>query len=59
LNNRLIDVLKIKLNPVLLGIGIPLFSKVEKPHELKRTGSETFPDGFFIKTYDIVYNAVT
>ena len=55
LNQQMIDVLKIKLNPFLMGRGIPLFSEVRKQHALRLTQSETFPDGFFIKTYDIVY----
>lgn len=56
LNNGLIDVLKIKLNPLLLGKGIPLFMEVKKQHALILTDSESFPDGFFIKTYDIFYS---
>jgi len=56
LNNELIDVLKIKLNPVLLGKGIQLFSEVEKQYKLELKESEAFPDGFFIKTYAIIYN---
>lgn len=55
LNHQLIDVLKVKLNPLLLGKGIPLFSGVESRHTLKLNHDEAFPEGFFIKTYDIVY----
>ncbi|MGI9551679.1 MAG: dihydrofolate reductase family protein [Aurantibacter sp.] len=55
LKHQLIDVLRVKLNPFLLGKGIPLFSGVERQHTLKLKHDEAFPDGFFIKTYDIVY----
>lgn len=55
LKHQMIDVLKVKLNPLLLGKGIPLFSEVERQHSLKLIHDETFPDGFFIKTYDIIY----
>lgn len=55
LNHQIIDVLKIKLNPLILGSGIPLFSGTIKQHALQLTDSQKFPDGFFIKTYDILY----
>lgn len=55
LNHQLIDRLKIKLNPMLLGKGIPLFSGVNRHYALKLIHDETFPEGFFVKTYDIAY----
>lgn len=53
LDNGLIDQLKLKLNPIVLGNGIPLFgnSQTEARWNLKET--ESFEDGLKILTYDI------
>lgn len=52
LDNRLIDQLKLKLNPIVLGSGTRLFglSTANERWELK--DNESFSDGFQILTYD-------
>jgi dihydrofolate reductase len=53
LDNGLIDQLKLKLNPIILGSGIRLFgnSTIKSKWNLKET--ESFEDGLKILTYDI------
>lgn len=53
LDNGLIDQLKLKLNPIILGNGIRLFgnSKTKAKWNLKET--ESFEEGLKILTYDI------
>lgn len=55
LENEIIDILKIKLNPLILGDGIPLFGSSKKSYQLHLLKNETFSDGLEIKTYDIRY----
>ena len=55
LANEMIDKLRIKLNPLILGDGIPLFGNSKKSYQLKLIESETFTDGLEIITYNIVY----
>lgn len=55
LKQQLIDVLKIKLNPVVLGDGIRLFGSLSKSYPLTLTEQETFDEGPQILTYDIKY----
>lgn len=55
LDNELIDVVKIKLNPILLGSGTPLFGSSEKSLFLDLTESLDFENGFKILTYNILY----
>ncbi len=55
LDQRQIDVLKIKLNPVILGEGIRLFCPSSVKCQLTLTEQETFTDGPQILTYDVVY----
>ena len=55
LDNQLIDVVKIKLNPLLLGEGIKLFGSSQKKYELNLTEIETFDKGMQILTYEIIY----
>lgn len=50
-----IEVLKIKLNPVILGEGIPLFGGTLGTYHLILTERETFDEGPQILTYDVVY----
>ena len=54
LNNQLIDQVKIKLNPLLLGMGIPLFVGAKMPHQLKRSEKLDFED-IQIITYEVQY----
>lgn len=55
LDQQQIDVLKIKLNPVVLGGGIPLFNGLSDTYQLSITKQETFDEGPQILTYDVVY----
>lgn len=51
--NGLIDVLKVKLNPIVLGDGIKLFGSSEAKYRLKMTDQISYEDGLQIITYDI------
>ena len=53
LKNQLIDVLKIKLNPILLGQGVPLFGDAGQTAKLQLTERQSFPDGLQILSYQI------
>lgn len=55
LDQRQIDVLKIKLNPVILGEGIRLFGASLRKYQLTLTAQETFDEGPQILTYHIAY----
>lgn len=55
LENEMIDMLKIKLNPLILGDGIPLFGPCKKSLHLSMTDNQAFSEGLEIKTYNIVY----
>lgn len=55
LENEMIDVLKIKLNPLLLGDGIRLFGMSQKCYQLKLLQNEVYTDGLSILTYQIDY----
>lgn len=54
LDNGLIDQLKLKLNPIILGEGIQLFGKSTTFAIWSLKETETFDDGLKILTYDIV-----
>ena len=55
LDNELIDVLKLKLNPILLGGGTRLFGASSKSVFLDLHESLDFDNGFKILTYNIKY----
>lgn len=55
LNEGLIDQLKIKLNPMVLGKGISLFNEVKRTYQLTLKDSKKFPSGMQIISYDILY----
>lgn len=55
LENKMIDVLKIKLNPLILGDGIRLFGNSTKQYNLKMVDSQIFADGLAIHTYYLGY----
>ncbi|GJM35150.1 MAG: dihydrofolate reductase [Saprospiraceae bacterium] len=55
LENELIDVLKVKLNPLILGQGVPLFGASTKSFKLTLMESEQFEGGLQIMTYQIEY----
>lgn len=57
LDLELIDILKIKLNPILLGAGIPLFGNSVKSLQLDLMEIKKFESGSMIITYRILYSS--
>lgn len=55
LENAMIDILKIKLNPLILGSGTKIFGKSKGQHKLVVENSQKFDDGLQIITYRIEY----
>ena len=53
LDEGLIDILKIKLNPILLGEGVPLFGPSKTALSLKQTASQEFEGGVSLRTYEL------
>jgi len=53
--NEMIDILKIKLNPILLGQGVRLFGNSTKPVNLELISTEKYQYGLQIITYSINY----
>ncbi|MEO9484980.1 MAG: dihydrofolate reductase family protein [Ekhidna sp.] len=56
MKNGMIDQIKLKINPILLGKGVKLFGDCCTPYKLKVEYSQSFDDGFQIVTYQIVNN---
>ena len=56
LDHQLIDGLKIKLNPIILGGGTPLFGESQTALSLHRTDVEEFEGGVSLRTYGIQYS---
>ncbi|MCI5080849.1 MAG: dihydrofolate reductase family protein [Saprospiraceae bacterium] len=54
LENELIDQLKLKLNPIILGDGIRLFGNSTQKAKWKLVDTESFDDGLKIITYDFI-----
>lgn len=55
LDHGLIDNLKLKLNPVILGSGTPLFSPTDKAVGMKLLGSKKYEEGIQLLEYELVY----
>ncbi len=55
LEHKLIDVLKVKLNPLLLGDGIRLFGDSKQGYLLNLTDTQSYDGGLVFNTYDISY----
>jgi dihydrofolate reductase len=55
LDKEMIDILKIKLNPLILGNGVPLFGSSIKKYSLSRSKNENYDHGLEIITYSIEY----
>lgn len=55
LDNELIDELKIKLNPLILGSGIRLFGPSTKQFKMRLNDSKTYTYGLQIINYQIEY----
>ena len=53
LDHGLIDTLKIKLNPIILGSGISLFGNSKTSLKTKLVHNESFDFGLHILTYDL------
>lgn len=51
--NDLIDVLKVKLNPIILGEGATLFGGSKKQGKFKLVGRQSFEDGLQFLTYQL------
>ena len=56
LDSELIDELKIKLNPVIFGEGIPLFGASKKKVDLQFQDSKVYQSGVLLITYKVVYS---
>ena len=54
LDHQLVDQLKIKLNPIVIGDGIRLFGASVAPVNWKLVERQSFPDGVQILTYDVL-----
>ncbi len=52
--HRLIDQLKLKINPIILGEGIRLFGSYTTPTKWRLVEQESFSDGLLILTYDLL-----
>ncbi len=55
LEHRKIDVLKLKLNPLVLGKGVKLFGQSNKEYQLKLMDTENYDNGLQIMTFHIIY----
>jgi dihydrofolate reductase len=55
LENEKIDLLKIKLNPIILGDGVRIFGNSVKPINLELLNTADYNDGLHIITYKIKY----
>ncbi len=55
LQNKLIDIVKIKLNPFLQGEGTPLFAGLKEQYQLNLVESARYDGGLQIMTYELKY----
>ena len=53
---KLIDELVLKINPFIMGSGIPLFSGIVKQTSLKLIKSMTYDNGFVVLHYQVNYD---
>jgi dihydrofolate reductase len=56
LDHEKIDILKIKLNPIILGDGVRIFGKSDKPIYLELLNTACYNDELHIITYKIKYD---
>lgn len=56
LDNQRIDILKVKLNPLILGKGIKLFGSSSSGYKLELIDSTNYENGLQIMTFNIIYN---
>jgi dihydrofolate reductase len=55
LDNELIDILKIKLNPIILGQGVRLFGGSQKDFKAELVDSQVYEKGLHIITFNMMY----
>lgn len=55
LENEEIDILRIKLNPVILGGGVRIFENISKKYRLELIDNNVFDNGLQIISYNIQY----
>ncbi len=55
LDNKKIDTLKLKLNPLILGQGIRLFGNSNSKYQLELLETSDYENGLQIMTYNIIY----
>lgn len=55
LENKKIDTLKLKLNPLILGEGIKLFGNSSSNYKLELVNSSVYENGLQIMTFRIIY----
>lgn len=55
LENKKIDILKLKLNPLILGEGIKLFGNSSHSYKLELTNTGNYENGLQIMTFNIIY----
>lgn len=56
LDNQKIDILKLKLNPLILGEGIRMFGESTTKHKLQLMDTEDYENSLQIMTYQIQYS---
>jgi dihydrofolate reductase len=49
----LIDEIVVKLNPLLIGPGIPLFSRMDRPRRLELTSHKVYDNGVLLLSYRV------
>jgi dihydrofolate reductase len=55
LENEQIDILKLKVNPLILGKGVRLFGNSKKEHQLALLDTAKYNGGLLINTYEMKY----
>ncbi|MGQ4646977.1 dihydrofolate reductase family protein [Lyngbya aestuarii] len=55
LGEKLIDEIILKVNPFLMGSGIPLFARVAKQTELELTDNKIYENGVVVLRYQVKY----
>ncbi|MFT6336818.1 MAG: dihydrofolate reductase [Saprospiraceae bacterium] len=55
LENEMIDILKLKVKPLILGQGVRLFGDSTKSYKLNLIDTEEYEAGLLINTYEIEY----
>ncbi|WKN40748.1 dihydrofolate reductase family protein [Tunicatimonas pelagia] len=49
-----VDEVRIKINPIILGTGVKLFSNLDRTWKLHLTNQESFDEGMTILSYDVI-----